>query len=58
MAGATGLPTLLRSPATWLGAGLIVPILLEQWSADVHIITLFLGDVGIWPVDGLHMLAE
>lgn len=56
--GATGLHTLLGSPATWLGAGLIVPILLEQWSTEVHIITLFLGHMGIWPVDGLHMLAE
>lgn len=58
MAGATGLHTLLRSPATWLGAGLIVPILLEQWSTDMYIITLFLGDMGVWPMDSLHMLAE
>lgn len=58
MAGATGLHAILRSPATWLGTGLIVPILLEQGSTEVHIIALFLGDMGIWSMDGLHMLAE
>lgn len=58
MAGAAGLHTVLRPPATRLSAGLIVPILLEQRSTEVHIIALLLGDMGIWPMDRLHMLAE
>lgn len=58
VAGATGLHTILRSPSTWLGAGLIVPIFLEQWGPEMHVVALFLGDMGIWPMDSLHVLAE
>lgn len=58
VAGAAGLHTILGSPTTWLSAGLIVPSLLEQWSTEVHIIALFLGDVGVWPMHGLHVLTK
>lgn len=58
VAGASGLHTVLRSPAAWLGTGLTVAILLEQWGTEVHIIALLLSDMGIWSMDRLHMLAE
>ena len=58
VAGATGLHTILRSPATGLATGLFVPILFEQWRTEVHIIALLLSDMGIWSMDRLHMLAE
>lgn len=58
VAGAAGLHTVLRSPATGLATGLIVPILLEQWRTEVHIIALLLSDMGVWSMDRLHMLAE
>lgn len=58
LAGAAGLGTLLGALATRLSAGLIVPILLEQGGAEVHVIALLLGDMGIWAVDRFHMLPE
>lgn len=58
LAGAAGLGTLLRALATRLSAGLSVPILLEQGGAEVHVIALLLGDMGIWAVDRFHMLPE
>lgn len=58
LAGAAGLSALLRAPAAGLGAGLIVPILLEQRGPEVHIIALLLGDMSIWAVHCFHMLPE
>lgn len=58
LAGAAGLSALLRAPAAGLGAGLIVPILLEQRSTEVHIIALLLGDVSIWAMHCFHMFPE
>ena len=40
-----GVCLILSGPPGWVGSG---------WSVS----TLFLGDVGFWPVDGLHMLPE
>ena len=58
LAGAAGLGTLLRASAPGLGTGLVVPVLLEQRGAEVHVVTLLLGDVSVWAVYRLHMLPE
>lgn len=55
LAGAAGLGALW---AARLGAGLTVPILFEQRCAEVHVVALLLGDVGIWAVDRFHVLPE
>lgn len=58
LAGAAGLRAVLRAPAAALGAGLAVPVLLEQRGPDVHVVALLLGDVSIWAVHGFHVFPE
>lgn len=58
LAGAAGLRAILGAPAAGLGAGLTVPVLLEQRSPEVHVVALLLGDVSIGAVHSFHVFPE